>query len=317
MERSLDDKALSGDKPQIGYVGLGKMGFNMVERLLEKGYIPVAYDVNEAVVRETARLGATPSASLESLAASLTAPRLIWLMVPHETVDALLDRLIPHLSSGDTIIDGGNSFYKDSMRRAAMAAEKGIDFLDVGVSGGPAGARNGACLMVGGKRESFERLEGLCRDLSTAGGYGYVGPSGAGHFVKMVHNGIEYGMMQAIAEGFAVMKASSFHLDLTSIAELYSHGSVITSRLVEWLRQAYLEYGEDLEVVSGSVAQSGEGLWTVEAAAELGVPAPIIEGAVNFRTASGEQPSYTGKILSGLRNQFGKHEVLKKRGEEA
>jgi 6-phosphogluconate dehydrogenase len=313
MDGQSFDREEEGLSPaEIGYVGLGKMGFNMVERLLEKGYKVIANDVNEDAVRAVSGLGAVPAKSFEALSSALRPPRLVWLMVPHEIVDKVLEDLAPHLSRGDTVIDGGNSFYKDSIRRGCDLGERGIEFLDVGVSGGPVGARQGACLMVGGKRETFGRFEPLFRDLSILHGYGYMGGSGAGHFVKMVHNGIEYGMMQALAEGFAIMKASPFHLDLTSIAELYNNGSVIASRLVGWLKDAYKEYGEGLDAVSGSVAQSGEGMWTAEAGKEYGIVAPVIEESVNFRTASSLKPSYTGQIVSALRNQFGKHEVRKK-----
>jgi 6-phosphogluconate dehydrogenase len=198
------------------------------------------------------------------------------------------------------------------MRRARELEEKGIHFLDVGVSGGPRVARNGACIMVGGRKEIFKRFKSLFRDLSVRGGYGYMGKPGAGHFVKMVHNGIEYGMMQALAEGFAVMKDSPFDLDLNKVAEIYNHRSVIESRLVDWLKKAFEQYGEDLNEISGSVSHSGEGVWTVEAAKEFGIPIPIIEGALNFRIESQNNPTYTGKILSALRNQFGGHEVFKK-----
>jgi 6-phosphogluconate dehydrogenase len=237
-------------------------------------------------------------------------------MLPYQEVDIVIEGLLPFLQKGDTIIDGGNSPYKKSIRHARGLEKKGIDFLDVGVSGGPAGARDGACIMVGGKRDVFERLEGLFRDLSVKGGYGYMGKSGAGHFVKMVHNGIEYGMMQAIAEGFTFLKTSPFNFDLLRVAELYNHGSVIESRLVGWLKDAFEEYGEDLNKISGSVSHSGEGLWTVEEAKEFGIPLPIIEGALSFRIQSLNKPSYTGQILSALRHQFGRHEVSKHRGDK-
>jgi 6-phosphogluconate dehydrogenase len=297
---------------RLGYVGLGKMGFNMVERLLEKGYAVVAFDVNQKSVQETAERGAEPAASLKALAYALAKPRLVWLMVPHETVDDVLESIVPHLDKGDTVIDGGNSFYKDSMRRADSLATRGIDFLDVGVSGGPVGARKGACIMAGGKKEVFDRYRAFFHDLSVAKGYGYMGASGTGHFVKMVHNGIEYGMMQSLAEGFAVMKAAPFNLDLAAVAELYNHGSVIVSRLAGWLEGAFEEYGQDLGAISGSVAQSGEGMWTVDAGKEYSVATPIIEGAVKFRTDSQTHPTYTGQIVSALRNEFGKHDVFKK-----
>jgi len=294
---------------KLGFVGLGKMGSNMVERLLEKGHEVVAFDRNKDAVASIVTKGAQSADSVAGLVRSLNAPRLVWVMVPYQAVDAVLNELAPLLAKGDTIIDGGNSPYKESIRRAEEQGGRGIDFLDVGVSGGPAGARTGACIMVGGIREVCQRFEKLFQDLSAERGYGYMGTSGAGHFVKMVHNGIEYGMMQALAEGFSIMKKSAFDLDLAAIAGLYNHRSVIESRLVEWLKKAYELYGRDLAGISGSAAQSGEGMWTVEAARELGVPAQIIKGALDFRLESQKDPSYTGKIISALRNQFGGHEA--------
>jgi 6-phosphogluconate dehydrogenase len=233
-------------------------------------------------------------------------------MIPYQAVEGVLKELIPFLDKGDTVIDGGNSPYKESMKRAKELEERGIYFLDVGVSGGPGGARNGACIMVGGRKEIYKMFKNLFRDVSVRGGYRFIGKSGAGHFVKMIHNGIEYGMMQVIAEGFSIMKASPFDLDLMTVAEIYNHRSVIESRLVSWLKKAFEQYGEDLESVAGSVGQTGEGTWTVEVARELGVPAPFIEGALSFRIESQKNPSYTGRILSALRNQFGGHEVFRK-----
>ncbi len=297
---------------KLGYIGLGKMGFNMVERLLEMGHHAVVFDKNERAIADISKYGAQAAESLQSLTAALSPPRLVWLMIPHQAVEAVLQELSLFLQKGDTVIDGGNSPYKESMRRAMELEKKGIDFLDVGVSGGPDGARNGACLMIGGRRSLFEKFVNLFKDLSADHGYGYVGKSGAGHFVKMVHNGIEYGMMQALAEGFTVMKASPFDLNLLKVAEIYNHRSVIESRLVGWLVKAFEQYGEDLNEIPGSASQSGEGLWTVESAKELGIPVPVIEEALNFRIQSQSRPGYTGKILSALRNQFGQHEVLKK-----
>ncbi len=294
---------------KLGYIGLGKMGFNMVERLLEKGYQVVAFNKSPEPVRRIAERGAQPAESLRALAAALAPPRIVWIMVPHQAVDTVLNDLVPLLERGDTVIDGGNSPYKESIRRGRELEARGIDYLDAGVSGGPSGARNGACIMVGGRKEIFDRHEHLFRELSTINGYGYMGGSGAGHFVKMVHNGIEYGMMQALAEGFAVMKASGFDLNLAKIADLYNHKSVIESRLVGWLKNAYELHGMELTGISGSAMQSGEGMWTVEVAKELGVPAPVIEGALAFRLQSQKNPSYTGKIISALRNEFGGHEA--------
>jgi 6-phosphogluconate dehydrogenase len=268
---------------KIGYIGLGKMGFNMVERLLEKKHEVLVFDKNEEAVKRISSKGAMPASSLESLISAMALPRLVWLMVPHQAVDTVLQGLTPLLQKGDTVIDGGNSPYK-----------------------------NGACIMVGGRKEIFRKYKNLFRDLACKGGYAYMGGPGSGHFVKMVHNGIEYGMMQALAEGFALMKASPFEFDLTQIAKLYNHKSVVESRLVGWLHNAFAQHGENLDDISGSVSQSGEGSWTVEAAQELGVPVPVIEGSLNFRIQSQAHPSYTGKILSAVRNQFGGHEVFRK-----
>jgi 6-phosphogluconate dehydrogenase len=297
---------------KIGYIGLGKMGFNMAELLLEKGHGVVAFNKSPEPVHRIAARGAQAADSVRALVHALAPPRLVWIMVPHQAVDAVLNELTPLLTQGDTIIDGGNSPYKESIRRSRELAAKGIDFLDAGVSGGPAGARKGACIMVGGRRDVYQRFERLFQDLSADNGYGYMGASGAGHFVKMVHNGIEYGMMQALAEGFSIMKRSAFELDLTRIADLYNHKSVIESRLVGWLKNAYEQYGRDLDGISGSAAQSGEGMWTVDAAKELGIAVPVIKGALDYRFASKNKPSYTGKIISALRNQFGGHEAREK-----
>ena len=311
-EKAVSDTAVVLPKKEIGYIGLGKMGSNMVSRLIDDGGRVVAYDPDEKARQAAAGRGAEVHDTIAAVAGALKAPRAVWIMVPHSVVDSVLAELVPHLQPGDVVIDGGNSFYKDSLRRAKELVEQGIHYLDVGVSGGPSGARAGACLMIGGPKEVYKRYEGLFASLAVAGGYDYMGASGAGHFVKMVHNGIEYGMMQAIAEGFAVIKQHPEGFDLTRIANLYNHGSVIESRLIEWLREAYQDYGPNLDEISGTVAHSGEGLWTVNTAKEFGIPVPIIEGALQFRVQSQDTPSYTGQILSALRNQFGGHEVKKR-----
>jgi 6-phosphogluconate dehydrogenase len=293
----------------IGYIGLGKMGKGMVLRLVEKGWNVTAFNRTPGPAQELEKNGVTAASSLQDLVSKLRTPRLIWLMVSHQAVDAVLWDLLPLLEEGDTIIDGGNSPYKETMRRAKELAVKEINFLDAGVSGGPSGARNGACVMAGGEEALFKKYEKLFSDISAENAYLYCGKNGAGHFVKMVHNGIEYGMMQAIAEGFNVLKTSQFELDLEKIADLYNRKSVIESRLVGWLSSGFAEYGKDLADVSGSAAQSGEGLWTVEAAKELGVPVPVIEVALNFRLESQKNPSYAGKILQTMRNQFGGHAI--------
>ena len=302
---------------QIGYFGLGKMGFNMVLRLLDRSYNVIACNRSPEPIKEVAKAGADTAFTCADIAKNLKAPRLVWIMVPagKPTDEVIFEEgnLINLLQRGDTIIDGGNSFYKDTVRRYKKLGERGINFLDAGVSGGPNGARNGASIMVGGDREVYKEYEVLFKDLSVPDGYGYMGPSGAGHFVKMVHNGIEYGMMQAIGEGFEVLKAAPFKLDLKKVAEVYSRGTVIESRLISWLKSAYEQHGENLEEISGSISQSGEGLWTSQTAKELGVPVPIIESSVKFREQSENNPSYTGRVVSALRNQFGGHEVKKKK----
>jgi 6-phosphogluconate dehydrogenase len=296
----------------LGYIGLGKMGKNMVLRLLEHGWKIAAYDPIVENVREVEEKGARGTGSLKALIEKTETSRLLWLMVPHQRVDDVLKTVTPLLNKGDTIIDGGNSNYKESIRRYRELKEKGLGFLDVGVSGGPQGVREGACVMVGGEKGLFEKHEVLFKDMAAPDAYGYMGRSGAGHFVKMVHNGIEYGMMQAIAEGFAVIKASDFDIDLREVCRVYNHRSVIESRLTGWLQKAFEEYGDDLDEISGSVSHSGEGLWTVENAKESGVSVPVIEESLKFREESQNNPSYTGRILSALRNRFGGHEVKKK-----
>jgi 6-phosphogluconate dehydrogenase len=294
---------------QIGYIGLGKMGLNMAERLLEKGWMVVAYDSDAAQCAAAQAIGIKVADSISSLISDLGHPKTVWLMAPHGVVDSLLGEVVPLLDEGDTVIDGGNSFYEDSMRRAGELKSLGINFLDVGVSGGPRGASDGACLMVGGERGVFEKLNELWLDLSAEGGYSHIGESGAGHYAKMIHNGIEYGMMQSMAEGFTLLKSSQFDMDLAEIARLYNHGSVIESRLIGWSEKGMRERGEELQGVSGNVALSGEGEWTVETAKKLGIETPCIEAAVQFRKDSQNQPSYAGKILTMLRNQFGGHAI--------
>lgn len=298
---------------KIGYVGLGKMGLNMTERLLEKGHEVVAYNRSQEPVKEIEKLGAVGTESLKELVENLESPKTIWLMVPWKAVDDVLEELVPLLNEGDLIIDGGNSPYLETVRRGKELKDKNIDFMDVGVSGGPNGARNGACMMIGGDKESYEKLTDLFKDLCVEGGYGYMGKNGAGHFVKMVHNGIEYGMMQAMGEGFELMKkAPEFDVDLTEVARVYNHGSVIESRLVGWLLKAFKESGQGLDDISGEVDHLGEGQWTVEAAKRIGVPVEIIEKSLQFRNDSQGNPSYTGQVVSALRNQFGGHDVSKK-----
>lgn len=296
---------------KLGYIGLGKMGINMVERLLEKDYEIVAFARSEESRQKAKEKGANIVKDEKEMVEMLDGPRLIWIMVPYKAVDSVIDELKKHIKAGDTIIDGGNSPYKESIRRGKELNKTGVNFLDVGVSGGPRGARNGAAVMVGGDKALFDKFERLFKDISVEDCYGYMGDSGAGHFVKMVHNGIEYGMMQAIGEGFEIMKKAPLNLNLTKVAEVYRHGTVITSSLIDWMHKAFVEEGEDLKEISGEVSHSGEGLWTVEAGKEFGVQTPVIEGALQFRIDSQGNPSYTGQVVSALRNQFGGHDVKK------
>ena len=297
---------------KIGYIGLGKMGYNMVERLLEKGYEVVVFDQHAETVSEISKKGASGVATIANLVEALPSPRVVWLMVPHEAVDGVIHDLQELLSPEDTLIDGGNSLYTESIRHSQDFFSKKIHFLDAGISGGPKGARNGACVMVGGERAVYDSLVHLFTDIAANDAVMYTGSAGSGHFVKMVHNGVEYGMMQAIGEGFTVLKNAPFPLDLTQIATLYNKGSVIESRLIGWLHDALVTYGNDLEKISGSVNQSGEGEWAVKTAEKLHINVPIIKDSVVFRSASQLNPSFTGKIVSAIRGEFGGHSVEEK-----
>ena len=289
-------------RKQIGYIGLGKMGSAMVARLKEAGWCVESYDVS----------GKGTAKSIEQLAEKLQKPRVVWIMVPAgKPVDTVVSSLAELLDrGGDVVIDGGNSFYEDSIKRAKRLGAKGIAFLDVGVSGGPGTVRQGKpAVMVGGDKKVFQKLKPLFADITNKERLGYMGTSGTGHYVKMVHNGIEYGMMQALAEGFTLMKKSPFELDLKEVARVYNNGSVIESRLTGWMQAGFKKYGQELQEVAGSVQHTGEGKWTVQTAKKLGVRVPVIEHAFKFRVESEKKPSYTGKILSLLRHMFGGHSI--------
>jgi 6-phosphogluconate dehydrogenase len=295
---------------QLGYIGLGKMGKNMVLRLLEKGHKLTAWNRSAEPRSEVAAAGATTVETISELVTSLATPRVIWLMLPAgDVTHRMIEELIPQLQPGDTIIDGSNNFYKNTVEHNQTLKAHGLAFFDAGVSGGPAGARHGACLMVGGDTQPSAELTALFTDIAKPDAYRFFTGSGAGHFVKMVHNGIEYGMMQAIGEGFEVLKTSPFKLDLVQVADLYNQGSVIESRLIGWLASGYRKHSIDLTTISGSIKHSGEGQWTVETAKEFGIPVPIIEGSLQFRIDSTTKPSYTGQVVSVLRNEFGGHQV--------
>ena len=286
---------------KIGMVGLGRMGGNMVERLRRDGHEVETY----------ARTGSERTAdSLEELMGLLEQPRAVWIMVPAgAATEQTFEGLLALAEEGDTIVDGGNSNFRDSQRRGVLAAEHGVHFLDVGVSGGIWGLEVGYCLMVGGDEEPVRRLEPVFRSLAPEGGYAHVGASGAGHFVKMVHNGIEYGLMQAYAEGFEIMNASEFGLDLEQVAAIWRYGSVVRSWLLELLHAAFEHEGSDLDSIAGYVEDSGEGRWTVFEAINESVPAPAISAALYARFASRQDESFAARVSAALRNQFGGHAV--------
>ena len=299
---------------EIGMIGLGRMGGNMAQRLIDGGHRLVAYDPIREALDATVEKGATGALSYPDLVSKLTKPRAIWLMVPSgEPTEITISTLAAELSPEDIIIDGGNSNYKDSMRRASLLAEKGIMFLDAGTSGGVWGLKEGYCLMVGGDTQAFRHLEPVFQTLapSPQKGYGHVGPSGAGHFVKMVHNGIEYALMQAYAEGFELMQAKGeFKLDLHQIAEIWRYGSVVRSWLLD-LAAAALAKDPKLDSIQAFVEDSGEGRWTLQESIELGIPTPVIAQSLQARFRSRQEQPFGTKLLAALRQQFGGHRVKK------
>jgi 6-phosphogluconate dehydrogenase len=296
----------------LGMIGLGKMGANMAERLVRGGHRVVGYDFGSEARTRAASAGIVPVDSLTSLVAALPKPRAVWMMVPAGgAVDSTLEALAPLLTPGDIIIDGGNSNYRDSQRRAKSLAEKGFNFIDVGTSGGVWGLANGYSLMIGGDEAAVASLNPIFATLapSATSGWGRVGPSGAGHFTKMIHNGIEYGLMQAYAEGFSVMKhKTEFDLDLHQIATIWQDGSVVRSWLLDLTAQL-LEKNPHLDQIAPFVADSGEGRWTVAEAIELGVAAPVMTLALLQRLRSRDTESFSDRVLAGLRNEFGGHGI--------
>ena len=299
---------------EIGMIGLGRMGGNMAQRLLKGGHRVVAYDPNEDAVKAAEHNGATGANSIVDMASKLSAPRAVWVMVPAgEPTESTINAVTDALSSGDIIIDGGNSNYKDSVRRASALKGKGISFLDAGTSGGIWGLTEGYSMMVGGETEAFQRIEPIIQTLAPGKdfGYGHVGPAGSGHFVKMVHNGIEYGMMQAFAEGFELMEAKQeFNLDMAQIAEMWRYGSVVRSWLLD-LTAVALKEDAKLEGLQAYVEDSGEGRWTVQEAIDLAVPVPVISASLQARFRSRQEQPFGLKLLAAMRNQFGGHAVRK------
>ena len=294
---------------QLAMIGLGRMGSGMTVRLLQGGHQVVVFDRSVDAIGALAGKGATPASSLEDLGQKLKAPRIFWLMIPAgPPVDDTIQRLSGVLSPGDVIVDGGNSNYKDSMRRAETLRSQQVEFLDCGVSGGIWGLKVGFNLMVGGNEAVFKQVEPIFQTLAPADGYAYVGASGAGHYSKMVHNGIEYSLLQSYAEGFEILKAAPFGFDLIQLARLWNRGSVIRSWLLE-LAEAAFERDPELAHIKGYVEDSGEGRWTLEEALAHSVPAPALAMSLFMRYRSRQDDSFSAKVLAALRNEFGGHPV--------
>jgi len=294
---------------EIGFIGLGRMGANMVRRLLQGGHRVVAWNRTAEKTTEIVSEGAEGAYSLQELVEKLQTPHIVWTMVPAgQATDDMINDLVPLLSQGDIIIDGGNSNYKDSMRRGKDLTAKGFQFMDAGTSGGIWGLKVGYCLMVGGEQATFNHLEPILKTLAPPDGYLLCGPVGSGHFVKMVHNGIEYGMLQAYGEGFEILNAGPYNLDLHSIAHLWNQGSVVRSWLLELAEDAF-QRDSKLEHIKGYVADSGEGRWTVQQAIDTDVPAPVITLSLLERFRSRQDESFTAKVIAALRNEFGGHAV--------
>ncbi len=297
---------------QIGIIGLGKMGFNLALNLQRNGYEVIANDVNTEFVQKIATHGIDTADTVEVLTQKLNGRKVIWLMVPAgEIVDKVIEGLVPFLNPSDIIIDGGNSNFKESKRRYNALKAQGIDFLDCGTSGGTSGALNGACTMIGGDDEVFAYVEQVFKDISVENGYLHTGAAGSGHFTKMVHNGIEYGMMQAIAEGFEVFEHSEFDIDFHKTAKMFNHGSVVRGWLMELTQNAFSK-DPKLDAIKGVMHSSGEGKWTLETALDLGVPTPVIALSVMMRYRSQMEDTFSGKVVAALRNEFGGHAVEKK-----
>lgn len=299
------------EKLKIGFIGLGRMGSNMVLNLLDHKYEVVVFNRTQEKMQEVVKVGATPSSSVSELIKLLPEKKVIWLMVnAGEALDQVLTELTPLLSEGDIVIDGGNSYYKDSQARYAKLKKVGVSYMDCGTSGGMGGARNGACLMIGGDKESFEYTKDVFKDLAGPDGFAYLGNSGAGHFVKMVHNGIEYGMMSALGEGFEVIKNSGLNVDLKEVAKVYSHGSIVDSKLMTWLAESFNETGY-LDAISGNVPKGETEEEMKKLLAESKGVMPTLAVAIKVREDSRTTSSFAGKLISAMRNKFGGHKVNK------
>ena len=297
---------------QLAMIGLGRMGGNMVRRLVQGGHELIAYDQSADAVKSHVGTGAKGAKDLADVVRQLTPPRVVWIMVPAAAVEGTIEQLVPHLSRGDIVIDGGNSNFRDSQRRGDALKGNGIEFVDVGTSGGIWGLTLGYCLMIGASPAAFQHCEPIFRTLAPPEGWAHVGPPGAGHYVKMVHNGIEYGMLQAYAEGYEILHASQdFKLQLGEIAKLWNHGSVVRSWLNELAERAFSR-DDQLAGIRGYVEDSGEGRWTVEEAMRLNVAAPVITLSLLARFRSRQQESFGAKVIAALRHEFGGHAVQTK-----
>jgi 6-phosphogluconate dehydrogenase len=297
---------------EIGFIGLGRMGGNMAQRLQRAGHTVFGADPSPATRELVEKEGIKTVPNAAELAELFTqSPRVFWAMVPAGKItDSVLGEIAAVAAPGDIVIDGGNSFYKDTVRRQAELSVKGLRFLDVGTSGGVWGLQNGYCMMAGGPKDGFDFIEPMLRDLAPPNGYLYAGPSGAGHYAKMVHNGIEYGMMEAYAEGFELLHAvTEYDFDLQALACLWNNGSVIRSWLLELMERAFAASGEELEHIRGYVEDSGEGRWTVEESIDRAVPLPVISLALQMRFRSRQEDSYASRTIAALRNQFGGHAI--------
>ncbi|CAM4525036.1 6-phosphogluconate dehydrogenase [Paenibacillus endophyticus] len=295
---------------KLGIIGLGKMGFNLMLNVLEHDHQAVVFDVNAETVDKAAAEGAKGTHSIEELIHELKAPRVVWMMVPAgELTETVIEQASQSLEAGDILIDGGNSNYKDTVRRAEKLLEKGIHYLDVGTSGGTAGARNGACTMIGGSKAAFDSIEQLFKDICVENGYLHAGESGSGHYLKMVHNGVEYGMMQAIAEGFELLEKSAYDFDFEKVARVWNNGSVIRSWLMELSENAFAKDAR-LDGLKGVMHSSGEGKWTLETALDLQTATPVIALSLLMRYRSLEENTFSGKVVAALRNEFGGHDVV-------
>lgn len=296
---------------RVGLIGLGKMGLNLGKNLMDHKHEVAAFDLNTSAVEEMKEYGATGVSSLSELVQSLESPRILWVMVPHAVVDSVINEVTPLLSKGDILIEAGNSHYKESIRRYEQLKTDGIHFMDAGTSGGMEGARNGACYMIGGDQEAWDIVEPIFRDTAVENGYLYAGKAGSGHFLKMIHNGIEYGMMAAIGEGFEVLEKSEFDYDYEKVSKVWNNGSVIRSWLMELTENAFSKDAK-LDEIKGVMHSSGEGKWTVETALDLQTATPVIAMSLLMRYRSLDNDTFTGKVVAALRNEFGGHAVEKK-----